>query len=200
MTDTMVEPTSLNQEKHETNTSWIIWYHNPSDLSWGISSYRDVLEINSLEDFIVLKNSWKLCLPDVNEGMFFMMRKFDDENIIYPQWEDQNNKDGGYWSFKVDKTQAEEVWFKLCMYMLGEQIPTNSEDAMEINGISISPKKNFCIVKIWNKNRNNCAVDFLSNELTFLDMNEVKYTLHEDNIVKDQTKVKKYQERKKGYF
>ena len=37
------------------------------------------------------------------------MRKFKNGKTIYPQWEDINNKDGGYWSFKVDNADAQEV-------------------------------------------------------------------------------------------
>ena len=89
-------------EKHPTNTKWIVWYHNPSDKNWGLDSYKDIIEISSIEDFCVLKNSWEKCLPLVSEGMFFLMRKLKSGKVIYPQWEDINNKHGGYWSFKIN--------------------------------------------------------------------------------------------------
>ncbi len=187
------DKTSYKEEKnakHPTNNKWIVWYHNPSDKNWSISSYKDVLEISSIEDFWVLKNSWDKCLPKVSEGMFFLMRKIGDI-CIYPQWEDPNNTDGGYWSFKVNKDSADMVWFELMMFMLGECITDNNIESLNINGISISPKKNFCIVKIWNKDSENNNKELLSKKLEFLNMDEVIFSSHKKNIEKDQMKIKR---------
>ena len=135
------------QKMHPLNTAWIIWYHNPNDKNWEIDSYKSILEISTLEDFLVLVNSWDKCLPKVTQGMYFIMRKFKQNDIIYPRWEDKYNKNGGYWSFKVSDKNSEETWVNLCKILIGEVI--NTSNPMNINGISISPKKNFCIIKIW---------------------------------------------------
>ena len=182
---------------HQLNSKWVVWYHNPSDKSWTIDSYKDILEITSLEDFFVLKNSWNKCLPLVYEGMFFLMRKLQSGKSIYPQWEDINNRNGGYWSFKITKEQSEEVWFKLCSFTIGESICNSPMESLQVNGISISPKKNFCIIKIWNNNNKKDDIKLLSEKLTFLDMSEVKYSSHLNNIERDQTKQKKYLAHKK---
>jgi len=184
------ENEEVSNIKNPTNNKWIVWYHNPSDKNWGIESYKDILEISSIEDFWVLKNSWDKCLPKVSEGMFFLMRKKGDV-CIYPQWEDPNNTNGGYWSFKVTKTDSENVWFELMMFMLGECITNDHIESLNINGISISPKKNFCIVKIWNKDSIHNDNDLLSLGLKFLNMEEVLYTSHKKNIEKDQIKIKR---------
>ncbi len=187
-----------SKSKHNLNSKWVVWYHNPSDKSWNKDSYKDILEISSLEDFLVLKNSWEKCLPSVYEGMFFLMRKLSNGNVIYPQWEDINNKDGGYWSFKIDKSAAQEVWFKLSCFTIGETICRDVMDSLQVNGISISPKKNFCIIKIWNNDYNKNNIELLSDKLDFLDMNEVKYSSHVKNIERDTTKQIKYSSGKKN--
>ena len=184
---------------HRLNSKWVVWYHNPSDKSWNKDSYKDILELHSLEDYLVLKNSWDKCLPLVSEGMFFLMRKLDSGKVIYPQWEDVNNKDGGYWSFKIDKDEAQNVWFKLCSFTIGECICCNTMESLQVNGISISPKKNFCIIKIWNNDYNKDAISLLSDKLDFLDMNEVKYSSHIKNIERDTTKQVKYNAAKKNH-
>jgi hypothetical protein len=190
--------TSQKLGVHTLNTNWVIWYHSPSDKSWTIDSYKSILEIETIEDYLVLKNSWTNCLPTVNEGMFFVMRKFDNGKVILPQWEDVNNKNGGYWSFKVDNTQAQEVWCKLCSYTIGETVCNKLEDQLTINGISISPKKTFCIIKIWNSNRNNNDINILSKELgNFLNLTESQYSSHTNNIDRDTVKVQRYKERVK---
>ena len=176
--------------KHETNTKWIVWYHNPSDKNLNLDSYKDIIEISSIEDFWVLKNSWSNCLPNVYEGMFFLMRKRDNK-CIYPQWEDKHNRKGGYWSFKVEKSISEKAWFNLMMHTLGEWIVNDKNNTYLINGISISPKKNFCIIKIWNGDSTQNSNSLLSKDLKFLNMEEVLYSNHEDNIQKDSDKFKR---------
>uniref|UniRef100_A0A6C0JG63 Eukaryotic translation initiation factor 4E n=1 Tax=viral metagenome TaxID=1070528 RepID=A0A6C0JG63_9ZZZZ len=183
---------SLQEHKHMLNSKWIVWYHNPSDQSWTIDSYKDVLEIDTLEDFFVLKNSWDKCLPKVSEGMFFIMRKLKSGQVIYPQWEDINNRKGGYWSFKIDKENAQDIWFRLCSFTIGEDICNETMESLQVNGISISPKKNFCIIKIWNNNCDKNSISLLNTNLDFLNMEEVMYSSHVKNIERDQTKQKKY--------
>lgn len=182
--------------KHKTNSKWIVWYHNPSDKNWSLDSYKDIIEISSIEDFWVLKNSWDKCLPNVYEGMFFLMRKIG-EKCIYPQWEDKNNRKGGYWSFKVEKSASEKAWFNLMMHTLGEWIVDNKINTYLINGISISPKKHFCIIKIWNSDSTKNSNSLLSRDLKFLNMEEVLFSNHEDNIKKDANKFKRREQYRK---
>ena len=184
-------------DKHETHTKWIVWYHNPSDKNWNIESYKDIVEISSLEDFCVLKNSWDSCLPKINEGMFFLMRKTNN-GCIYPRWEDKHNKNGGYWSFKVPKEHSSTAWFELMVYIIGEHGTNDPNNTMQINGISVSPKKNFCIFKIWNKDYNKSNKNNFFN-FDFLNMNEVIYSNHQDNIKKDKLKTFKYNKKKSRY-
>ena len=63
---------------------------------------------------------------------------------------------------------------------------------MLINGISISPKKNFCIIKIWNNDQTKSDLGLLNNEIPNLNFEECMYKCHVDNIANDKIKVKKY--------
>jgi hypothetical protein len=187
---------NFDHDRHLLNSQWVVWYHNPSDKNWTPESYKDILEIHSVEDMLVLKNSWEQCLPLVSEGMFFMMRKLKNGQVIYPLWEDKMNRNGGVWSFKLDKEDAQRVWFKLCSYTIGETICASIKDSLEITGISISPKKSFCIIKIWNQNKKNNDVKLLSAELSkFLNIKEVLYSDHDNNIERDAEKRSKYERR-----
>lgn len=186
---------------HNLHTNWIVWYHSPSDKSWTIDSYKSILELETIEDYLVLQNSWELCLPTVTEGMFFVMRKLDNGTTILPQWEDANNKNGGCWSFKIDNSQAQTVWFKLCQFLIGETVCQKKMDQLTINGISISPRnvydkeKAFCIIKIWNSDCRQNDIGIISDELKFLNLGEFKYNSHNQNIERDIAKVNRYKER-----
>ena len=78
--------------------------------------------------------------------MFFLMREH-----ITPRWEDENNKDGGCFSFKISKFLMQDKLFELCAQTLGETIGKTGSMSKNINGISICPKKNYYIIRIWIK-------------------------------------------------
>ncbi len=86
-------------------------------------------------------------LPEamVQNCMLFLMR----ENIK-PIWEDENNKDGGCFSYKINNKNVSDIWKKLSCLLVGESL-INERMSLKINGITISPKKHFCIIKIWMK-------------------------------------------------
>ena len=71
---------------------------------------------------------------------------------INPLWEDENNKNGGCFSFKVFNKDIEQVWKKVFFHLIGRTITKNRKYYKNINGITLSPKKKFCILKIWMKN------------------------------------------------
>lgn len=186
----------MDKSCHPLNSSWIVWYHNPSDQSWTQDSYRDILEISTVEDFLVLKNSWNDCLPIASEGMYFLMRKLKNNQIIYPLWEDINNRNGGVWTFKVPKDLAISSWFKLMEFTIGETTGINANESIQINGISISPKKNFCILKIWNTNCNRNDNNLLNPQIkTMFSTSEILYNSHNSNIARDQIKIEKCKEK-----
>ena len=86
-----------------------MWFHKLYDRNWDDSSYTKVSTFNNLYNFWGTINN----LPNVNSGMYFLMR----ENIL-PQWENEDNIDGGYISYKIDNSILSEVWKELCLHML----------------------------------------------------------------------------------
>lgn len=123
-------------------TYWCLYFHNPDDYSnWSLESYKKICEIRKLSHLQFIMNLFK----DVNfqSGMFFLMR----ENIP-PIWEDDVNIHGGYWSYIIPFNTVNNAWTEISIQLMTEKIlPTHIHSA---NGISISPKKEFCILKVWN--------------------------------------------------
>ena len=68
---------------------------------------------------------------------------------ITPMWEDKRNRLGGCFSYKVVNKLVYDVWKMLCYSLCGETLCKDVSKTHLINGITVSPKKNFCIVKIW---------------------------------------------------
>jgi hypothetical protein len=79
--------------------------------------------------------------------MLFIMR-----DGITPMWEDPKNRNGGCFSYKISNKNVFEVWRDLTYVLIGESLSANVTFVSSVTGITISPKKNFCIVKIWMTN------------------------------------------------
>ena len=133
----------------KTNTplqnSWNYYYHLPNDKNWNLDSYYFISDnMNSLETLIginemVTDNIIKNC-------MLFVMK-----TGISPMWEDKQNRNGGCFSYKVVNKVVCQVWRKLIYLLCGNCLTMDPKHNEMINGITISPKKGFCIVKIWMK-------------------------------------------------
>ena len=80
---------------------------------------------------------------------------------ILPFWEDAKNVNGGCWSFKISKGSIKSIGQNL-VYSCGENI-TKKERL--INGLSISPKKTFCIIKIWNCDKSKNDKNLLNKKM-----------------------------------
>jgi hypothetical protein len=76
--------------------------------------------------------------------MLFFMREG-----IKPTWEDPKNRKGGCFSYKVINKNVFEAWKDLSFCIAGESVSKNLAFVANVCGITISPKKNFCIIKIW---------------------------------------------------
>ena len=78
-------------------------------------------------------------------------------------WEDENNINGGYLSFKIYKKNINDIWFKICSLIIGKQLLNENID--DINGLSLSPKINNCIVKIWFNDRKDYKKNLIKEDL-----------------------------------
>jgi len=76
--------------------------------------------------------------------MFFCMKTGID-----PMWEDAKNRDGGCFSYRVANTDVSIAWRKLLATMCANSLTTSPKYELHINGITISPKKRFSVIKIW---------------------------------------------------
>lgn len=135
---------NLSVSNNQLLDTWTLWAHLPHDTNWNLESYKQIMDITSLEEAIMLFEN----LPEsvIKNCMLFVMRKG-----IYPTWEDAKNRDGGCFSYKINNKYVEETWKNLSYVLLGETL-TSQDYSNNITGITISPKKNFCIIKIWLSN------------------------------------------------
>ena len=129
---------------NKLNNNWTLWLHLPQDVDWSISSYRKVFTFDTLEESISL-------IENINKELVEKCMLFIMKNNIKPIQEDPDNRNGGCLSYKINTDYVYEVWKKLSYYLIGGSLTDNEDIINNINGISISPKKNFCIIKLWVK-------------------------------------------------
>jgi len=146
--NTMVTPQTTmatdtdSSEYHALANKWTMWAHLPHDTDWSIGSYKKIYTFGTAEDAIALAET----MPDVlvKNCMLFLMKEG-----IKPIWEDPKNRAGGCFSYKIANKSVYEVWKELSYVLVGETISAQSSFVANVTGITISPKKNFCIIKIW---------------------------------------------------
>lgn len=139
---------------------WLFYLHLQEDSDWSIKSYIDMTEIHTVEDAVLLNDEISYDL--IKKTMMFLMKK-----DILPIWEDEHNKDGGCFSYKILNKDVETVWQNVYYTLIGKSITKDISDHDLINGVTLSPKKKFCILKIWMRD---CT---LNDPNIFIDINNM---------------------------
>jgi len=135
----------INNESYDLNNKWKLWFHSINNNNWGNDSYSELMTISNLYDLKVLNDTMNNI--SLQNGMFFIMKE-----DIFPTWEYPENREGCSISFKVPASLLKNSWDLLVTKTLTGDILKNKDKYNEINGISISPKKEFNILKIWLRN------------------------------------------------
>lgn len=128
--------------KHPLKRKWVLWAHLPHNTDWSIKSYQQIATFEWLEEAIAVTENLTNTL--VENCMLFLMLKG-----VHPTWEDPSNRNGGFFSYKVSSKNVYKCWKDITYTTVGESVSKDKKFVDNITGITISPKKNFCIVKIW---------------------------------------------------
>ena len=78
---------------------WTFFLHLHDTREWNLESYKRILRFNSVENAILLNDEIHYDL--IKKSMMFLMKE-----DIKPMWEDEKNKEGGCFSFKVSNKEA----------------------------------------------------------------------------------------------
>ena len=141
-------------EEYKLNGSWDLWYHSIEDNNLSNNSYKFLYKIRNLCDIKYLKDN--IQQNYLQNGMFFIMRE-----DIFPTWEDPDNREGCSVSFKIPASKLHKEWNNFIERVLTEDILKDQSKIDEINGISISPKREFNILKLWLRNNTENYTDFV---------------------------------------
>ena len=148
---------------------WSCYFHSPGEKNWSIDTFHKLGTVSNWSEYLSLINS----LDDSKwgRGMFFWMR-----GTVPPLWENFQNIKGGSYSICIGEKDSIDIFHR---YSIGCMINAISTKDDMIQGITISPKKGFHVIKIWNKD----AARFHSaSDMAILDKrvnaSEVRYMPH----------------------
>ena len=156
-------------ENFDLKHKWVLWFHKVNDNNWSIDSYSKVFEIKTYYDILFILKKF----DNITSGMFFLMK-----DGIIPVYEDSSNINGGYWSLRITKKDSFDYWDKIIYYLCIDNLSIDGLHEDKINGISISPKINNCIFKIWNSDYKFMKTEFLRKDMDAINLEETFYLQH----------------------
>uniref|UniRef100_A0A6C0KWB8 Eukaryotic translation initiation factor 4E n=1 Tax=viral metagenome TaxID=1070528 RepID=A0A6C0KWB8_9ZZZZ len=162
---------AAEEEEYIFNNLWTLYFHDPYDEEWVSSSYKIQTVITTPQDWLQINLSY---IDLWSKGMFFLMRE-----DIQPLWEDPLNKNGGCFSYKVNKPDVAKYWLELGAKLMTDSITKDVAHIDKVCGVSVIPKRNYCIIRIWISNS-----EFNNIELYNVDIppyTVVMYKKHGDN-------------------
>ena len=156
--DIQSQESQEQQPYHKLANQWVLWAHLPHDTDWSIKSYIHICEFDTVESAVSIIEILPPTL--VINCMLFLMKKG-----IQPIWEHERNRKGGCFSYKIVNKDVSELWKHMSYILMGETLSDNESFIQSINGITISPKKNFCILKVWTATCNYQDASIIKNVL-----------------------------------
>ena len=154
----MTTDTSRIEEYNKLSDKWTLWAHLPHDTDWSMKSYKQIYTVSNVEETIAITETLPPIL--VQNCMLFWMREG-----IKPTWEDPKNRNGGCFSYKVINKTVYDSWKELTYCTIGNTVSKQMSFVDKVTGITISPKKNFCIIKIWMADCSNQNPAIVTNEV-----------------------------------
>lgn len=125
----------------ELASQWTVFFHDYENTSWNHESYEKLVVLRTIPQFWTF---YDIIRTKLQAGMFFVMK----ENH-FPRWDADMVGHARYHflSVKVIKAKVEYCAEHILIRLLSEQL--YPPDPSVVRGVSISPKKHFCIFKVW---------------------------------------------------
>lgn len=149
----------------------VLWFHSQVDTDWSEASYERLLATSDPDE---LGSALHALAPIVAGGVFFAMKEDS-----FPAWEHPSHHGGGCMSYTIPCTEAADFFAHTVASALSPDwiLP---EDA--VNGVSVSPKKGYCVVRIWLRRHPGMTDAEISENLRLLTTARIQYKSHQDSM------------------
>jgi len=127
---------------------WVLWHESGS--SGATPNQRtEIEEINTVQRFWQVFNNTPFSNLPPNDWLHLFKKD------VKPIWEDERNKNGGAWTFRVPKSQNHEFWKEILVMAIGEILQEVVEKGDDICGVSFSVRFNSHLILIWTRDADN---------------------------------------------
>jgi len=149
--------------------TWVLWYHDPNNQDYSLESYIKIQEIKTVQDFwnitdTITKEAWE-------SGMFFLMREG-----YRPLWDAPENAKGGAWSKKIDAHDTHRIFIDCMVHTIVNKFLNKYGEAFV--GVTLSPKGNFHIIKMWVTTTSVNDRRLMSPSLMMKNSDDIAYRAH----------------------
>ncbi|KAK1776500.1 translation initiation factor eIF 4e-like domain-containing protein [Copromyces sp. CBS 386.78] len=138
-----------------TQHYWNVWFDRPDkdqqqSKSASDGSYHSNLEqlgstIESVQDFWRYNNNMPIESIKMRESIYLFKVGFK------PIWEDRRNILGGSWTFRVPKANGPDLWTRVQVLAIGEQLQDVLEEGDQLCGVGLSVRFTSHLISIWHR-------------------------------------------------
>ncbi|ORY57198.1 translation initiation factor eIF 4e-like domain-containing protein [Pseudomassariella vexata] len=135
--------------KHPLQNKWTLWFTKPSSGkgdNWN-DLLKEVITFNSVEEFWGIYNN----IAPVSELALKSDYHLFKEGVR-PEWEDQQNKHGGKWSYSFKEKRnidINDIWLHTMLAAIGETLEEDNDG--EVMGVVVNVRKAFFRVGVWTR-------------------------------------------------
>jgi len=136
--------------KHPLMNRWTLWYTKPPSGKGGnewADCLKEVVTFDSVEEFWGIYNNISKTSELGLKSDYSLFKQG-----IRPEWEDQQNKNGGKWAYQYkDKRSApiDELWLHVMLAAIGETLEGDNDK--EVMGVVVNVRKAFYRIGVWTK-------------------------------------------------
>jgi hypothetical protein len=147
----------------------MLWYHDPENKDYSLESYVKIADMTTPQQFWTVidsipREAWEA-------GMFFFMRRG-----FNPLWDAPENENGGSWSKKLEAAEVYDTFVDMMIQCVAGELLNQRGETLA--GITMSPKGQFSILKIWNTITTISDRTVLNSNMKFKVGDDVTYTAH----------------------
>lgn len=126
--------------------SYKLWIHKEGE-AWDITGFDDPsYVVDSVGTF--LEFFCNIQKYDLSVYSFYFMKMYEPGKFVEPTWEHFMNRDGSTCSIRIDAINGLELFTIMSLLMFNNVLIPNMD---LVNGISVSKKTNWILIKLWIK-------------------------------------------------